>query len=222
MSQNTSDLSHLNPRQREAVEALQGPLLILAGAGSGKTRVLTYRTAKLILEGLAAPNEIFAVTFTNKAAREMESRIVNLLSDRGIPVHEPLWISTFHSSCARLLRQYIHLLDGYESHFSIYDQGDQLSLIKKILNALKIDEKLNPAKSFQARINSAKTKALDPQAIRKQKGFVMDPKSLEVYEKYEEEMRLANALDFSDLLLKTYELLLHYPVVLENLQNQFK
>ncbi len=222
MSQNTSDLSHLNPRQREAVEALQGPLLILAGAGSGKTRVLTYRTAQLILEGLAAPNEIFAVTFTNKAAREMESRIVNLLSDRGIPVHEPLWISTFHSSCARLLRQYIHLLDGYESHFSIYDQGDQLSLIKKILNALKIDEKLNPAKSFQARINSAKTKALDPQAIRKQKGFVMDPKSLEVYEKYEEEMRLANALDFSDLLLKTYELLLHYPVVLENLQNQFK
>ncbi len=221
MSEIQSDLDHLNPKQREAAECLEGPLLILAGAGSGKTRVLTFRTAQLIQQGLAAPNEILAVTFTNKAAREMESRITSLLAEKGIPIHEPMWISTFHSICARLLRQHIHLLE-YEPYFSIYDQADQLSMIKKVLSALKIDEKMNPAKSFQGRINSAKTRGLDPIGVRKQKNFMMDPRTLEVYERYEQEMKSANALDFADLLLKTYEIFVSYPVVLESLQNQFR
>jgi DNA helicase-2/ATP-dependent DNA helicase PcrA len=119
----------LNPPQREAVDTLSGPLLILAGAGSGKTRVLTYRMAHLLAAGLAGPEEILAVTFTNKAAREMEGRILAILKKLGIPVYERLWVSTFHSICARILREHIHLLD-YQPFFGIYDSSDQLSMIK--------------------------------------------------------------------------------------------
>ena len=121
----------LNPPQLDAVQTLNGPLLILAGAGSGKTRVLTYRTANLIAQGLAAPSEILAVTFTNKAAKEMESRITGLLRKVGVPVYERLWISTFHSICARILREHIHLLD-YKPFFGIYDTSDLLSMVKKV------------------------------------------------------------------------------------------
>lgn len=210
----------LNPEQREAVETLSGPLLILAGAGSGKTRVLTNRTANLIARGLAAPDEILAVTFTNKAAKEMENRIQTLLKQVGISVHERLWISTFHSICARILREHIHLID-YKPFFGIYDTADQLSMIKKVLGILGIDEKTHPAKNFATRINAAKTEALTPEDVKK-KPRVMDERSLQVYMKYEEEMKRANSLDFGDLLMKAHLLFCDYPAVLESYQRKFR
>jgi DNA helicase-2/ATP-dependent DNA helicase PcrA len=210
----------LNPPQREAMETLTGPLLILAGAGSGKTRVLTFRTAALIAEGLATPQEFLAVTFTNKAAREMEGRILKILREMDVPIYDRMWISTFHAICARILREHIHLL-GYQPFFGIYDSSDQLSMIKKVCSSLNIDEKIHPAKSFQARINNAKTEGLLPHDVRKRR-HLMDDKSLTVYERYEEDMKRSNSLDFADLLLKTYELFMSYPVVLEGYQKKFK
>lgn len=210
----------LNPPQREAAETLNGPLLILAGAGSGKTRVLTFRTANLIAKGLASPEEILAVTFTNKAAKEMESRILALLKQVGVPVYGRMWISTFHSICARILREHIHLLD-YQPFFGIYDTSDQLSMVKKVLSAMGIDEKMHPAKGFAARINAAKTDAITPEEARKHR-HLMDERSIEVYAKYEQEMKRANSLDFGDLLMKTYQLFQDYPAVLEAYQEKFK
>ena len=214
-----SMIQTLNPPQREAAETLAGPLLILAGAGSGKTRVLTFRTTNLIARGLAAPDEILAVTFTNKAAREMEGRIQSLLKQVGVPVYGRMWISTFHSICARILREHIHLLD-YKPFFGIYDTSDQVSMIKKVLSVLNIDEKTHPAKGFAARINGAKTEALTPNDMKK--GRQMDERSIAVYEKYEQEMKRANSLDFGDLLMKTYQLFCDYPAVLESYQNKFQ
>lgn len=217
-----SDFSkELNPPQWEAVQTLQGPLLILAGAGSGKTRVLTYRVAHMILQGEASPAEILCVTFTNKAAREMESRCISLLQEKDIPIYEPMWISTFHSTCLRILRQQIHLL-GYQPGFSIYDDSDQLSLIKKVLNKLNINEKIHPAKSFKHAINEAKTQALHPDQVEKKASYLMDDRTLEVYKEYEKQMGLSNALDFGDLLFKTYELFQMYPDILEQYQDKFQ
>lgn len=210
----------LNPPQAQAANALEGPLLILAGAGSGKTRVLTVRTANLVAQGLASTDEILAVTFTNKAAREMENRIIKLLREIGSPVHGRMWISTFHSICARILREHIHLLD-YKPFFGIYDSSDQVSMIKKVLTVLNIDEKTHPAKGFAARINSAKTDALSPDDVKKRR-HLMDDRSLAVYEKYEHEMKRANSLDFGDLLMKTYQLFVDYPAVLEAYQSKFR
>lgn len=211
----------LNPPQKLAVETLHGPLLILAGAGSGKTRVLTFRIANLIASGEAAPTQILAVTFTNKAAREMEERTVRLLQDMGVPAMDRLWISTFHSTCARILREEIHLL-GYQPFFAIYDDSDQRSLIKKVLRSLNIDEKAHPAKAFQSRINEAKRLGLMPDEVVKKPGFLMDEMSLRVYQVYEQEMKKANALDFGDLLLKTHELFQMYPDILERYQTLFR
>lgn len=212
----------LNPAQKEAVMTAEGPLLILAGAGSGKTRVLTHRMAQLIASGRAAPEEILCVTFTNKAAREMESRIYHLLSQIGAPIRSQLWISTFHSFCVRILKRHITLLD-YKPHFSIFDPSDQLSQIKKVMAALGVNDKIHPAKNFQHRISNAKMLGLTPEKVLASKGLaLMDPKSVEVYARYEEEMKKNNALDFDDLLLKTYELFQMYPDVLEELQNHFR
>ncbi len=211
----------LNPPQKAAVETLQGPLLILAGAGSGKTRVLTHRMAHLIAAGEAPPDGVLAVTFTNKAAKEMESRIFKILMDLGFSLREPLWVSTFHSFCTRVLRQHITLLD-YKPYFGIYDDSDQLSLLKKCLTALNINDKLHPAKAFRGRINNAKMLALSPQDIEKSNKLYMDKMSLDVYRMYEEEMKRANSLDFGDLLMKVYELFRMYPDVLEAYQQKFK
>jgi DNA helicase II / ATP-dependent DNA helicase PcrA len=211
----------LNPSQIEAVSTLNGPLLILAGAGSGKTRVLTYRMANLIANGEASPNQILAVTFTNKAAREMEARVVTLLRDLGIPVLDRMWVSTFHSTCARMLREDIHLLD-YRPFFGIYDDSDQISMIKKVLDVLNINEKMHPARGFQSRINEAKQLAMSPDDLAKKSTTWMDPKSLEVYRVYEEEMKKANSLDFGDLLYKTYELFQMYPDVLQKYRDRFR
>ena len=214
-------LQQLNPQQREAVASLDGPLLILAGAGSGKTRVLTQRVANLIINGKASPDEILAVTFTNKAAREMEARVFKVLTEMGGIIREPLWISTFHSFCTRVLRRHIELLD-YKAFFSIYDDGDQLSQIKKVMTALNINEKTSPAKSFRNRINSAKMLGLSPLDLQKSTALFLDKKSIEVYAQYEIEMKKANALDFGDLLMKVHDLFKMYPAVLEEYQNQFR
>lgn len=222
MSDPTQDLlKHLNPPQKAAVETVDGPLLILAGAGSGKTRVLTHRLAYLIATGKCAPDEILAVTFTNKAAREMEHRIFKILSDLGVIVREPLWISTFHSFCRRILKEQIHLLD-YKSAFGIYDDSDQLSQIKKVCQALGINEKVHPAKTFRNRINSAKMMALGPEEVAKSRKLFLDDKSIDVYRLYEVQMKKANALDFGDLLMKVYEIFRMYPDVLELYQDKFR
>jgi DNA helicase-2/ATP-dependent DNA helicase PcrA len=214
-------IQQLNPPQREAVLTSQGPLLILAGAGSGKTRVLTFRMAALIAQGHAAPDEILAVTFTNKAAREMEARIFKILSDMGVSLRENLWVSTFHSFCVRVLRQHIHLLD-YQPYFAIYDDSDQLSQIKKVMNTLNISDKIHPAKSFRNRINTAKMLGLDPGQAEKSSKVFFDQKTIEVYKAYEFEMKKANAVDFGDLLMKVYELYRMYPEILEQYQDKFK
>jgi DNA helicase-2/ATP-dependent DNA helicase PcrA len=211
----------LNERQIEAVSTLSGPLLILAGAGSGKTRVLTYRIANLVAQGEATPSEILAVTFTNKAAREMEARVMGLLNQLGIPVLDRMWVSTFHSTCARILRDEIHLLD-YRPFFGIYDDSDQVSMIKKVMQILDINEKVHPARSFQSRINEAKQLALAPEDVAKKSATWMDPKTLQVYQVYEEEMKKANSLDFGDLLMKSYDLFRMYPDVLQKYRERFR
>jgi DNA helicase-2/ATP-dependent DNA helicase PcrA len=211
----------LNPTQVEAVSTLSGPLLILAGAGSGKTRVLTFRIANLVAHGEATPGQILAVTFTNKAAREMEARVLQLLGDLGIPVLDRMWVNTFHSTCARILREDIHLLD-YRPFFGIYDDSDQVAMIKKVMNILNINDKIHPPRSFQSRINEAKQLAMSPDELAKKSATWMDPKSLEVYRTYEEEMKKSNALDFGDLLMKTYELFRMYPDILKKYQNRFR
>lgn len=223
----------LNPPQLEAVQTLDGPLLILAGAGSGKTRVLTHRIANLIATGRATPDQILAVTFTNKAAREMEKRTAALLSALRLPgastgnsfgsgynLRGRMWISTFHAIGARLLREHIELLD-YKTSFGIYDSGEQLAMVKKVSAALGFDEKLHPAKNFASRINSVKTDGLMPDDVRKRR-HLMDDQQLAVFERYEEEMKRANALDFGDLLIKTHQLFSDYPAVLDAYRSQFR
>ncbi|MES3038778.1 MAG: UvrD-helicase domain-containing protein [Bdellovibrionota bacterium] len=211
----------MNPPQFEAIKQADGPLLILAGAGSGKTRVLTYRMTNLLASGKAAPEEVLCVTFTNKAAREMEHRIYQILSDFNYVTRTPLWIHTFHSFCVRILRRHLPLLD-YKPGFSIYDSSDQLGLVKKALRDQNINDKSYPPRNFLSRISFAKMKGLSPEKVKHSKSLIMDPKTLDVYTQYEEELKRANALDFDDLLLKTYELFQMYPDLLEQYQNQFK
>ncbi len=211
----------LNERQAEAVAAMTGPLLILAGAGSGKTRVLTFRIANIIAQGEASADQILAVTFTNKAAREMENRAVKLLQELGIPIYDRMWISTFHSICARILREDIHLLD-YQPFFAIYDDSDQMSVIKKVLNSLNINDKMYPPRSFQAKINEAKQVAQTPDDLAKKGSMWWDERSIDVYRLYEQEMKRANSLDFGDLLFKTYDLFRSYPDILKKYQDRFQ
>lgn len=225
MNRHETITQHLNPAQKKAVETLDGPVLILAGAGSGKTRVLTHRMANLIAHGAASPDEVLCVTFTNKAAREMEHRIFKLLSELQVPLTRELWINTFHAFCVRILRKHIELLD-YKRPFTIYDSGDQLAMVKRVMQALNVNDKMFPAKNFQTRISHAKMLGLLPENLspgkRGSSGPTMDPKSLEVYTRYEEEMKRANALDFDDLLLKTHELFRMYPDILAQYQNKFR
>ncbi|MEK6628364.1 MAG: UvrD-helicase domain-containing protein [Bdellovibrionota bacterium] len=214
--------NQLNPEQKRAVETIDGPVLILAGAGSGKTRVLTHRMANIIAKGYASVDEILCVTFTNKAAKEMEHRIFKILSDLGVPITRNLWVNTFHAFCVRILRLHIDLLD-YKKPFTIYDSGDQLALIKRVMTALNINDKMFPPKNFQSRISNSKMLGLTPDKLRSGSTSVkLDPKTLEVYSRYEEEMKRANAVDFDDLLLKTYELFRMYPAILEQYQNKFR
>lgn len=220
---NLSDflLNNLNPPQAKAVQHSDGPLLILAGAGSGKTRVLTHRMAFIIGHGLAAADEILCVTFTNKAAKEMEHRIYKLLAEINVPIMSHLWINTFHAFCVRILRQHIEMLD-YKKPFTIYDSGDQLSLIKRVVNSLNLNDKMYPPKNFQSRISQSKMLGLLPENLKNNSKSFIDQKTLDVYRAYEIEMKKANALDFDDLLLKTYELFRMYPDLLTAYQDKFK
>lgn len=211
------DLSMLNPEQRLAAETLEGPVLILAGAGSGKTRALTYRVANLMDHGVK-PWSILALTFTNKAAREMKERIARLVGDQA----EEAWISTFHSTCARILRRDIEKL-GYGRSFTIYDDDDQGTVIKEILKRQNIDEKFLPPREIKAKISDAKNRLLGPDEWFAQTGRDFRSQTLhDVFVAYEERLKAANALDFDDLLVKTLELLAEHPPVLESYRDRFR
>ena len=207
----------LNEPQREAVYHTDGPLLILAGAGSGKTRVLTHRIAYLIGErGVDAWN-ILAITFTNKAAEEMRQRVDNLVGFGA----ESVWVSTFHSACVRILRRFIDRL-GYENHFTIYDTDDQKTLIKEVCRKVDVDTKVFKERSLLSAISSAKNEMILPDEFELNAGGdFAKMKIAKVYREYEAQMRANNALDFDDLLVKTVQLLQTQPDVLESYQEKF-
>jgi DNA helicase-2/ATP-dependent DNA helicase PcrA len=216
-------LSQLNDEQREAVLATEGPLLILAGAGSGKTRVIAYRIAYLIVEKGVPPYNILAVTFTNKAAQEMRERIQRLL--RGQELSSAPWVSTFHSLCVRILRQDIEQLkEGYSRTFTIYDQDDSLRLIKNAIKDLGYDDKHLGARSVQSAISSAKNRGEDVDAYAAQADYVDERRAAiaRVYKLYEERLHGNNALDFDDLMIKTVRLLRNVPEVREKYNNKFR
>ena len=212
------DLSGLNREQRLAVETTEGPVLILAGAGSGKTRALTYRVASLIDRGVPA-YRILALTFTNKAAREMKERITRLA---GAEAADKAWISTFHSTCARMLRNDIEKI-GYKRSFAIYDDDDQQAVLKEILKKLNIDDKFIPIREVRSKISDAKNRLMSPD-----EWFMQSPRdhrtSLihDIMCAYEKRLKELNALDFDDLLMKSLELLADHPPVLEGYRQRFR
>src|SRR5215470_5218798 len=207
----------LNPQQLAAVEATEGPVLILAGAGSGKTRVITYRVAHLIENKEVRPDSILAVTFTNKAADQMKLRVRNLL--RLARSGDPL-ISTFHSFCVRLLRREIEAL-GYTRAFTIYDESDQLQVIKPAMKDLKVDERLVTAKTIQSRISHAKNHGKTPQNLLDDSWEPSWEFTANVFLEYDKRLRKSNALDFDDLLIKTVELFDKFPQVAEKYSTRF-
>jgi DNA helicase-2/ATP-dependent DNA helicase PcrA len=207
----------LNPVQHEAVTHTEGPLLIVAGAGSGKTRVLTHRIAHLIRDEGVSPFEILAITFTNKAADEMKQRVAALVG----PVAEKMWVSTFHSACVRILRRDGNLL-GFPSSFTIYDQADAVRLTGYVIRDLGLDSKQFPSKSVHATISSAKNDGLDPAAFSAQVGSIFDRKIAEVFVEYQSRLLKAGAMDFDDLLGNTVELFRRHPEVLESYQRRFR
>jgi DNA helicase II / ATP-dependent DNA helicase PcrA len=210
-------LYDLNPEQEEAVKHKNGPLLVLAGAGSGKTRVLTRRIAYLIKSYKVPPQQILAVTFTNKAANEMKERVANLLEG----LENNLWVSTFHSFCVRILKREISKL-GYKSNFVIFDQSDQLKLLKNVLKELNIDaKKINP-KAILGEISQAKSELIDFKEYGGMTGNFFNNIVSRVYPVYQEGLKNNNALDFDDLIMKTVELFNKNPVVLDYYCDRFK
>ncbi|MCI7814745.1 MAG: DNA helicase PcrA [Lachnospiraceae bacterium] len=208
----------LNEKQREAVYHTEGPLLILAGAGSGKTRVLTHRIAYLIEEKNVNPWNIMAITFTNKAAGEMRERVDKLVGFGS----ESVWVATFHSTCVRILRRYIDRL-GYENHFVIYDTDDQKSVMKDVCKRLQIDTKLYKEKALLSSISSAKNELLTVEEYEKTiGGDYYKKKVAQAYREYQKQLKTNNALDFDDLLMKTVELFKKNPDVLESYQERFR
>lgn len=207
------DLSVLNDRQRQAVETLEGPLLILAGAGSGKTRALTYRIANLVEHGVS-PYCILALTFTNKAAGEMRERVEALVGA------ENMWVSTFHSCCSRILRMDIDKL-GRDKSFVIYDSADQLGVIADIIKKMGYSDKEMPKHEIRAKISDAKNKAEDPEAYLMDESF-SDNTVLKIYRKYQQALFEANAMDFDDLILLTLRLFKESPETLEKYRGRFR
>lgn len=210
-------IKRLNPEQRKAVEAVDGPLLIMAGAGSGKTRVLTHRIAYLIGTRKAAPWSILALTFTNKAAREMQDRVGKLVGGSG----NDIWVSTFHSMCVRMLRRDISRI-GFTSNFTILDSGDQLSVIKTCCKELNIDTKKYEPKTFQAAISTAKNELISPKQFEDKIGDYFDGLTSKIYTLYQKKLRSNNSLDFDDLIMATIHLFNEVPEVLEFYQNKFQ
>ena len=208
----------LNPMQQEAVYHTEGPVLILAGAGSGKTRVLTHRIAYLIEEKGVNPWNIMAITFTNKAAQEMRERVDNIVGFGS----ESIWVSTFHSSCVRILRRYIDRL-GYDNNFTIYDTDDQKTVIKEVCKKLDLDTKMYKERSLMAAISSAKDELVSPEEFRLNAFGDFNKQNIaRVYDAYQKQLRQNNALDFDDLIVKTVELFQNCPDVLESYQERFR
>ena len=208
----------LNPMQKNAVLTTEGPVLVLAGAGSGKTRVLTHRIAYLVEEKGVSPYHILAITFTNKAAKEMKERVEALLGD----YHRDLWVSTFHSSCVRILRMEIDKL-GYEKNFVIYDTTDQQVLMKDCLKKFNLDEKLFQPRMILNEIGRAKDLLIGPNEYLEEFGNdFRNQKIAEIYRLYQDRMKSNNALDFDDLIMKTVQLFQTHPTVLRYYQNKFK
>ncbi|MDE0589192.1 UvrD-helicase domain-containing protein [Halocynthiibacter sp. C4] len=211
-------LDGLNPAQRQAVEHLDGPVLMLAGAGTGKTKALTSRVVHLVNTGRAAPRDILAVTFTNKAAREMKNRIEVMLDGRGVGMQ---WLGTFHAICVKLLRRHAELV-GLKSNFTILDTDDQIRLLKQLLSAANIDEKRWPARQLAHIIDSWKNRAWLPETVPSAETGAFDHKGIELYAQYQERLKTLNACDFGDLLLHMVTIYQKHPDVLELYQQSFK
>jgi DNA helicase II / ATP-dependent DNA helicase PcrA len=210
-------LNGLNPEQQKAVKTLDGPLLLMAGAGSGKTRVLTHRIAYLMVEKGINPYNILAITFTNKAAREMRERIQKMMGGAA----DDIWISTFHSMCVRILRRDIDRL-GFNRNFTILDTTDQLSVIKSILKDKNMDPKKFDPRAILGTISSAKNELITPEEYAKTAGDYFSQKVSDVYEEYQRKLRKNNALDFDDLIMTTITLFMRVPEVLEYYQRKFQ
>jgi len=211
------DWSTLNPEQRMAVETTEGPVLVLAGAGSGKTRALTCRVAHLMEKGVPA-SQILAITFTNKAAREMRERIDRMTGGRA----GDAWVATFHACCARILRRDIEKI-GYERAFSIYDDDDQMSVLKELLKKQNIDDKFLSPREVKSKISDAKNRLLSPDEWFQQSAKDYRCQMIaDLYREYEQRLKTSNALDFDDLLVKTLELLTSHPPVLEAYRRRFR
>ncbi|MCF8510259.1 MAG: UvrD-helicase domain-containing protein [Rhodobacteraceae bacterium] len=211
-------LDDLNPEQRAAVEALDGPVLMLAGAGTGKTKALTARIVHLLNMSRARPNEILAVTFTNKAAREMRSRVGRMLGD----VAEGMaWMGTFHSLSVKILRRHAELV-GLKSNFTILDTDDQLRLMKQLIVAANIDEKRWPARMLAGIIDGWKNRAMTPDRVPSSEASAFNNRGSELYEQYQERLRALNATDFGDLLLHCVVIFQKYPDLLEQYQRRFR
>ncbi|WP_116084384.1 ATP-dependent helicase [Tropicimonas sp. IMCC34011] len=211
-------LDGLNPAQKEAVETLEGPVLMLAGAGTGKTRALTARIAHLLATGTARPNEILAVTFTNKAAREMKTRVGKLLGEgaEGMP-----WLGTFHSICVKLLRRHAELVD-LKSNFTILDTDDQLRLLRQLIQAEGIDEKRWPPRMLASIIDGWKNRALRPDAVPAADAGAFDRKGVRLYAAYQDRLKTLNACDFGDLLLHMVTIFQTHDDVLEQYRRYFR
>ena len=211
-------MADLNEKQNEGVRQTEGPVLLLAGAGSGKTRVLTHRIAYLIENEGVNPYNILAITFTNKAAQEMRERVDAIVSYGA----DQVWVSTFHSLCVRILRRYIKNLD-YDTNFTIYDSDDQKSLIKQCLKKLNMDPKQYPEKMMMSEISKAKERFVSPAEYdREASGQYRKMQIAKVYTEYQERLKQNNALDFDDLLYKTVELFQFHPEILDNYQERFR
>ena len=209
----------LNEVQKEAVLHDDGPLLVLAGAGTGKTGVLTTRLARILMENMALPGEILSVTFTNKAANEMKSRVGNLIGDM---VTGLKWLGTFHSIGAQILRQYPEKV-GLKNGFIILDTDDQLRLLKQIIKEENIDDKKWSAKGLLSLIDKWKNKGLSPNQISSDDGdYFANGKGKVLYKKYQEQLKFFNAADFGDLILECIRLFNENPDILEGFQNRFK
>ena len=212
----TVDIDSLNEAQREAVLCTEGPLLVLAGAGSGKTRVLTYRIAHMLSDLNVQPWQILAITFTNKAAAEMRERLGALVG----PAARGMWVSTFHSMCVRILRVDCERL-GFDKGFTIYDDDDSKRLVKEIMAELDIDPKRYPIQNIRSRISQAKNELIVPGDFAKDARDPGAKVAARVYEKLQQRLKAANAFDFDDLLVYTWLLLKNHPDVLEAYQDRF-
>ncbi|MGA7971598.1 MAG: UvrD-helicase domain-containing protein, partial [Pseudolabrys sp.] len=218
-SANAPYLTDLNPEQREAVETIDGPVLVLAGAGTGKTRVLTTRIAHILNLGRARPGEILAVTFTNKAAREMKDRVGLMVGQivEGMP-----WMGTFHSIGVKILRRHAELV-GLKSNFTILDTDDQIRLIKQLFEVEKLDEKRWPARVFAGILDGWKNRGLTPDQVPGGEAATFaNGKGKKLYAAYQERLKTLNAADFGDLLLETIRLFRAHPDVLRQYQQRFK